>query len=112
MRESWDCLEKVLTHLDSLFDLICDDLRCHARDRTANTHDEQLLNVAAALLWLMPLRLDLVSVEGDNIHMTLRCQTNPPENFLYKMGGLKALTSMSFCSERLFFCIFMYFKTD
>ena len=36
----------------------------------------------------------------------------PPENFLYKMGGLKALTSMSFCSERLFFCIFMYFKTD
>ena len=36
----------------------------------------------------------------------------PPENFLYKMGGLKALTSMSFCSERLFFCIFMYFKND
>ena len=39
-------------------------------------------------------------------------QKYPPENFLYKMGGLKALTSMSFCSERLFFCIFMYFKTD
>ena len=39
-------------------------------------------------------------------------ETHPPENFLYKMGGLKALTSMSFCSERLFFCIFMYFKTD
>ena len=31
------------------------------------------------------------------------CQKDPPENFLYKMGCLKALTCMSFCSERLFF---------
>ena len=30
----------------------------------------------------------------------------PPENFLYKMGCLKALTCMSFCSERLFFFAF------
>ena len=36
----------------------------------------------------------------------------PPENFLYKMGCLKALTCMSFCIERLLWSIFMYFKTD
>ena len=44
--------------------------------------------------------------------MLSKSHLHPPENFLYKMGGLKALTSMSFCSERLFFCIFMYFKND
>ena len=52
----------------------------------------------------IPFPENLVQGETSNFY--------PAENFLYKMGGRKALTSMSFCSERLFVCMFMYFKTD